>query len=267
MFSFLAFVFPVIIYFLIKPQAVLSIKINVSPLTALLSILIGFPFAYIMALLNLTLSILLKQLGIIENIMYFAKHLQLLTVNSTIYLIFYLIIICLVPAILTEFCLRGIVLEELLLQKKQNRAIFICASISGLLTFQTQELIPYFGLGMLASMLYLYHQSIIATMLCHITFNLTYHYLIIKISILNLNLANSSVIIIEDMIPTIVKGLIAITLFVPLFVILSQTKKINPLLDSDKIIERHSKKKEPGNKFFNLSFIALIILFIVFTII
>ncbi|HHT24500.1 MAG TPA: CPBP family intramembrane metalloprotease [Clostridiaceae bacterium] len=266
-FLFSAFVLPSLIYILIKPQFAVSIKLTVNPLTALLSILIGFPFAYIMALLNLALSILLERIGILENIIIFDKQLQLFPANNTIYLIVYLLIICLIPAILTECSLRGIVLEELLLRKKQNRAIFFCAAISGLLTFEPQEFIPYFGLGMLVSMLYLYHQSIIATILCHLTFNLTYYYLILKIPVLNLNLANSSVIFIEDMIPLIIKGLIAITLFIPLFVTLSQTKKINPLLDSDKIIERHSKKKEPGNKFFNLSFVALIILFIVFVII
>ena len=242
-FLFLAFVLPAIIYILLKPQIVFSIKLTVNPLTAFLCILIGFPFAYIMALINLTLSILLERIGILDNIIFFGQQLQLFPANNAIYLIVYLIMLCLIPAILIEFSLRGIILEELLLQKKQNRAIFFCAAVTGLLTFQLQGFLPYFGLGLLVSMLYLYHQSITAIILCHLSFNLTYHYLIIKISILNLNLTNSSVILIEDLIPTIIKGLIATTIFVPLFVILSQTKKINPLLDSDKIIERHSKKK------------------------
>ncbi|NLJ71361.1 MAG: CPBP family intramembrane metalloprotease [Clostridiaceae bacterium] len=266
-FLFLVFVLPSIIYILIKPQFASTFNLTLNPLTAILSILIGFPFAYIMALLNLTLAILLERIGILENIIYFGKQLSLFPSSNAIYLIVYLTIICLIPAILTEFALRGIVLEELLLQKKQNRAILFCAAITGLLTFQLQEFIPYFGLGMLVSMLYLYHQSAITTMLCHLTFNFTYHYLIIKTSVLNLNLTNSSLLFIEEMIPTIIKGLIATTLFVPLFVILSQTKQINPLLDSEKIIERHSKKKQPGNKLFNISFIALIILFIIYVII
>ncbi|MGB4609077.1 MAG: CPBP family intramembrane glutamic endopeptidase [Saccharofermentanales bacterium] len=262
-FLFLVFVLPSIIYIFIKPQFAVTINLAVNPLSGLLSFLIGFPFAYIMALLNLSLSILLKRIGILDNIVLFGKQIQWFPVNETVYLLVYLLIICLLPAILTEVSLRGIVLEELLLQKKQNRAIFFCAAVTGLLSFQVQEFLPYFGLGLLLSLLYIYHQSIIATTLCHLSFNLTYHYLIIKISVLNLNLTNSSAIFIEDLMPIIIKGLIATTLFIPLFVVLSQTKKINPLLDSDKIIERHSKKKAPGNKFFNLSFIALIILFVI----
>ncbi|HHU53571.1 MAG TPA: CPBP family intramembrane metalloprotease [Clostridiaceae bacterium] len=266
-FLFSVYVLPSIIYILIKPQFALSINFNVTPVTGLLSILIGFPFAYIMALLNLLLSVLLERIGILNNIVFYGKQIQFFPLNNAVYLLVYLTITCLIPVILIEFSLRGILLEELLIQKKQNHAILFCAAVTGLLTFQFQEFMPYFGLGLLVSMLYLYHQSITATMLCHLSFNITYHYLIIKSSVLNLNLTNSSVIFIEDLMPTIIKGLIATTMFVPLFVVLSQIKRINPLLDSDIIIERHSKKKMPGNKFFNLSFLILILLFVVYAII
>jgi membrane protease YdiL (CAAX protease family) len=260
----LLFILPTIIYLLIKPQEIEKLNLKINPITGLLSLLIGFPFAYIMAAISFIISIVLHKIGLFQNIIIFGKEMQLFPINNSLYRLVFILIICIIPAIVSEIPLRGILLDTLLVRKRQINAILLCAFITGLLTFSSQEFLPYFGLGWLTSLIMLYHQSITATILCHFSFNLIYYYLIMRVKNLNLSILNWLTIDLERLLPIIGKVLIATTIFVPIFVVLSHTKRINPIFDSDKIIARHSKKTDGNNTLITFALIGLVIIFILY---
>lgn len=263
----LVFVLPTMIYFILKPHKYSNLKFRSEVMTGLISFIIGIPFAYILAVISFFISFFLQKLELITNLISFGDKYQHVPENNLVYQLIFIVIICIIPAVVVEISLRGILINEMLSSKRQATAIFLSAFLTGLLTFQKQEFIAYFGLGWLVSMIFIQHQSIIAASLCHFSFNFTYHFLLVKVPSLNLNHLSTTGPYLDRLLPTIGKLLIAATIFLPLFVILSQTKTINPLFNSDEILYRHAKKKESNNKIFRLCLFCLIILFFISNII
>lgn len=256
------FIIPTIIYIFIKPETIHLIDLRINLTTAIFSFLIGLPLAYMLGLVNSIVSIFATRVGLTDSYWLLGSELQYFPNNSPLYTIVFLLVICILPAIIIEINLRSIFLSELLTRKRQRRAILYSSALTALLMFQWSYLIPYFGLGLLLSLLFIYNQSVTGVILCHLSFNLSYHYLMVRVPWLSLNQTMSNYRAFESLMPVILKGLLATCLFVPLFVVLSQMKQMNPLLQSDEIIARHTRKKEPGNTLLFISLVSLVVIFI-----
>lgn len=260
----IVFIIPFFIFLIIKPSILHFVDFRIKPVTAILCLMIGFPFAYMMGVVNSILSILITKIGFSNSYWLLGSELQFYANNSMWHKVVFLLTICILPSIIKEILLRSVLLSELLHKKRQNKAIIYSSLLTGLLMFQWHSFIPYLGLGLLVSFIFIYHKTGTATILCHFSFNLTYHYLMVKIPWLNFNQTLNSFRGFETLIPIILKSLLAACVFIPLIIVLSQMKKMNPLFEADEIIARHTKRKQAGNKLLLMSLLALIIVFIIF---
>lgn len=227
----------------------------------LLCLVMGFPFAYLVAFLNISLSILLFKLGITMDSWRPAIEAGLFPKHPLVQVL-YLLVFCLLPAVCYEVCLRYVFLSENLKVMSVHTAIILSSLVTGLLTFKRSDLAAFIALGLLLSFIYKRLDTCLPTILCHLSFTITYRYLLAKIDVLKLDSSVNNYRGLETYFPLILKGLLSASVFVPLFIIFSQVTQVNPLLAKEQDLPKKGPKAVPASRLSYLAVLALAILFI-----
>ncbi len=260
LFYLLTLLLPYTLYLLLQKKEMNTSAFIFQPLTAALSFLLGFPLAFLSSFLNYILSLVGKKIGLFDHTFSTSTFAEFFRLDNASHMLVFLLIVCLLPALLFEIILRNVLLNESIRKMKQGMAVFLSSMLTACFMLKSETFLPYFLLGLICSFIFLYHASIFNSMLCHFSFALTYHILMHQISWLRIEQLDYSGNGLKALYPIILKGLLAACLCVPLLAILSQTKRINPLMNSRELIARHAKKKDSGQESdFFVMFLILIV--------
>lgn len=120
----------------------------------------GMLFFTVLSIVNSILLIGLEKLGIV-----FPPN-ELNPVNTAAEFVLYFIFAAVIPAVVEELFVRGIVLN-LLLPNGRKFAVLASALVFTVMHTQVQSFIPVFGAGVLLACIYLHTDNIFSTMLLH----------------------------------------------------------------------------------------------------
>ncbi len=268
LFLFPVFLLPLFFYFLIYPFTLKELHFRFDTLSALLCLILGFPLAYIVTILNFLCSLLFLKLNLTDQVWTATSFSTAFNLNNPLQLFLYIIIFCILSALIYEFALRPVLLLPLVSKplsvKSRTVLPVLCnALLSALLVFETKQFLPYFIFGFFAASLYLTHRNLISALLFQLSFACFYQLLIPRITWLRINVSAATYRSLEDYLPLTFRLLVAATLFVPLLIILKQFRKPNPLLRLENKANRGGMKKEPLKpRLFYLSLIGILIIYL-----
>ncbi len=257
----LTFIIPCFIYYMVNQKRIYFTMNKPLFSTSFFSFILGFPLAYLAGTANYFVSIFLRKIGVIDYLYYSDSIAKFFRLNNPIFAVIFIIIICILPSLIFEITLRDFFFQENLKKMKQRHVIFISSILTGCFMLNLELFLPYLLLGYIVSSLVINHISAFYAILCHFSFSFTYHILMNHINWLKISQqwqVNSDL---RSMFPIILKFLLASCLFIPIFIVLSQTKKINPFTQSDEMVARHIGKKESST---GLNFFCLFMIFILY---
>lgn len=263
LFHTLVFLLPTFLYALICNRANPFDFLHKRNPLGVLCLVMGFPFAYLTAVLNVCLSIFSFKLGLVTETWRPAGEIGLFPKHPLIQIL-YLLIFCFLPAICHEVSIRQIFLHESLNSISEHTAVLISSLATGLLFFSWPDLLPYAALGLLVSFVFKRVGNCLPTILCHLSFNITYRFLLDKIDFLKLDTNASNYRGLESYFPLILKVLLSASVFVPLFIIFSQVTKVNPLLAQKKGLRTKRKRSKTDTRLGYIATLGLVLLFILF---